>query len=579
MDKDYDFESAFARIEDELLRSMMRNMKKHKAWEDAEGFNWSMWQAEQLKGLDKYKQLNKKKFGREFRNINARIQEAIEKSREEGGLDQEIEILKALRKGYKPPRKPRGTAKMQAAFFRLNDRKMDALIKATLSDVQKAETAILRMANDKYRKVIFDAQVYANSGAGTYEKAVDMAARDFMASGLNCVEYSNDARHTLADYADMAIRTASKRAYLTGEGEKRKEWGISTVIVNKRGNPCPRCLPFVGRIFIDDVWSGGKKSDGPYPLLSSAIAAGLYHPRCKDSHTTYFPGISTAPGRRFTTQDIRGIQDKYTAEQRKRNTQSQIKKYSRMARFSLNHENAEVCRKKAEAWKTKLAQIKGMEYNDSIEKAREYAKRELNIEYDRPSTDHLNPIVADNLNQVIKDYQDTFGEESLALKGIRVIDEEVDWYAAYSPPRQEIFLRSTASREAIQEMRNYAAKQHKAGWWSTGDENSAFRHEIGHSLHGNMELSKEQEMAITKLRTDILGKCSPIGSINYADYRKAGLTRRDWLIDVKLAGEYLSGYGLYDNDEFIAEALSEYMLFKGESRETAKAVVNILRGE
>ena len=55
---DYDFESAFARIEDELLRSMMRNMKKHKAWEDVEGFNWSMWQAEQLKGLDIYKHQN-----------------------------------------------------------------------------------------------------------------------------------------------------------------------------------------------------------------------------------------------------------------------------------------------------------------------------------------------------------------------------------------------------------------------------------------------------------------------------------------------------------------------------------------
>ena len=56
---DYDFERAFARIEDELLRSMIRNMKKHSEWEDAEGFNWSMWQAEQLKALDKYKQIGR----------------------------------------------------------------------------------------------------------------------------------------------------------------------------------------------------------------------------------------------------------------------------------------------------------------------------------------------------------------------------------------------------------------------------------------------------------------------------------------------------------------------------------------
>lgn len=34
-----------------------------------------------------------------------------------------------------------------------------------------------------------------------------------------------EARHTISDYADMAIKTANKRAYLRGEGVKRNEWG------------------------------------------------------------------------------------------------------------------------------------------------------------------------------------------------------------------------------------------------------------------------------------------------------------------------------------------------------------------
>ena len=70
--------------------------------------------------------------------------------------------------------------------------------------------------------------------------------------------------------------------------------------MNKRGNPCPKCLPFVGKILIDDVWSGGSSEDGSYPLMSSAMAAGLYHPNCKDNHTTYFPGISTPPDDKFS---------------------------------------------------------------------------------------------------------------------------------------------------------------------------------------------------------------------------------------------------------------------------------------
>ncbi len=86
--------------------------------------------------------------------------------------------------------------------------------------------------------------------------------------------------------------------------------------MNKRGNPLPEVsLPFVGKVLIDDVWSGGKKVDGPYPLMSTAIAAGLYHPRCKDSHTTHFPGISTADNT-WTKEELEAIERLTSGRQR-----------------------------------------------------------------------------------------------------------------------------------------------------------------------------------------------------------------------------------------------------------------------
>ena len=66
---------------------------------------------------------------------------------------------------------------LNAKFFRINDRKLNALIKATKKDFKNAQLAMLRMANDQYRKIIFNAQVYANTGAGTIEKAIDMASK------------------------------------------------------------------------------------------------------------------------------------------------------------------------------------------------------------------------------------------------------------------------------------------------------------------------------------------------------------------------------------------------------------------
>ena len=347
----YDIGAAFQAIEDELIASMIRNMKRHKAEEAREGFEWAQWQAEQLRFLEEYKKRHEKKYGKKFKSINSRIEELIRAARDEGGMQQEIQILNAIKKGFKGVKKiSRGAS---AEFFRINDRKLDALIKATLSDMEKAETAVLRMANDQYRKIIFNAQVYANTGSGTYEKAVDMATKDFLSAGLNCVQYKNGARHTLADYADMAIRTASKRAYLQGEGEKRQEWGISTVIVNKRGNPCPKCLPFCGKVLIDDVWSGGKASDGPYPLMSKAVEHGLYHPRCKDSHTTYFPGVSTADDS-WTQEELEAVGQANIQEARRQYAARQAAKCERLAKYSLDPDNRKQYEGKAAEWKKEL---------------------------------------------------------------------------------------------------------------------------------------------------------------------------------------------------------------------------------
>lgn len=360
---EYDIGAAFRAIEEELIASMIRNMARHRAEETERGYEWAQWQVEQLRALERYRQENREKYGGEFARLNQEIEKLIRASRQSGRTRQERRILQAIRRGYKGIGRngTRSAEAMSAEFFRLNKRKLEALIRATKHDMEKAETAVLRKADDDYRKAIFNAQVYANTGAGTYEKAVDIATKDMLSRGLNCVEYANGARHTLPDYADMALRTASKRAWLQGEGEKRQEWGISTVIVNKRGNPCPKCLPFCGKVLIDDVWSGGKAGDGPYPLMSTAVRAGLYHPRCKDGHTTYFPGISTADGS-WTKEELQEIVQSSRQEARQQYAERQVEKYGRLARYSLDPENRMMYQKKKNEWEKT-----GKRFSDQID--------------------------------------------------------------------------------------------------------------------------------------------------------------------------------------------------------------------
>ena len=352
LNTDYDIEKAFKAIEDELIASMMRNLASHRAEETDMGYNWSQWQVEQLKALEKYKAQNKKKFTKSFSNINDSIDAMIFAARQEGGTEQEQKILRALKKGLKASKVSQGA---EGAFFKLNTRKLEALIKATKNDFGTAEKAMLRMSEDKYRQIIFNAQVYANTGAGTYEKAVDMATRDFLKAGINCIEYANGARHTVKDYARMAIQTASKRAYLTGEGEMRQSWGISTVIMNKRANACPKCLPFVGKILIDDVWSGGKASDGPYPLMSSAIAAGLYHPNCKDVHTTYFPELDEEPDSKFTKEELEQVKEDYKQDQKRQYAGRMVEQFNRLSKYSLDPDNKKMYGVRKEQWENVVA--------------------------------------------------------------------------------------------------------------------------------------------------------------------------------------------------------------------------------
>ena len=340
---DYDIGKAFEEIENQLIDSMMRNFSRHRAEETKEGYNWTQWQAEQLKALEEYRKTNAQKFGKQFKSINSKVEEMIHTARADGNAEQEVKILEAIKGGF-TPNMPTGTS--TGEFFKANNRKLNALVKSTTDDLKRAETAVLRMSNDKYRKAIFNAQVYANTGAGTYEKAVDLACKDILNAGLNCVEYKNGARHTLSDYADMAIKTANKRAYLRGEGEERAKYGLSLVVVNSRQGGCPDCAKYIGKVFIDDVYSNGKKSDGDYPLLSTAIAEGLFHPRCKDSTSTHYPELDDLSGP-LSDDELdrqRGL------EVQQQHAEKQAERFDRRAKYSLDEDNQRFAKARADEW-------------------------------------------------------------------------------------------------------------------------------------------------------------------------------------------------------------------------------------
>lgn len=559
---DYSIKEAFERIENELIDSMMRNFSRHRAEEIKEGYNWSQWQAEQLKSLEEYRKHNAKKFGKRFKTINSKVEEMIRTAKADGSSDQEAEILETVKNGFKPPEKP--SAHSTGEFFKVNERKLDALVKSTTDDLKRAETAVLRMSNDKYRKAIYNAQVAMNTGAVTYEQAVDIACKDMLNAGLNCVEYKNGARHTLSDYADMAVKTANKRAYLRGEGEKRAEWGVSLVVVNSRQGGCPDCAKYIGKVFIDDVYSNGKKSDGNYPLLSTAIKNGLFHPRCKDSTSTYYEEITTLEP--VTPEEEAEMDRRERLEEKQQYAERQAQRFDRRAEYSLDDDNKRIAQKRADEWHDradKLAEQKE-DYIHKISDSESITKKEKSeINAEKAKTDVENSInsgIIEFEKGVTKEVQETFNNElenmqkkfgkvtTISRVGILNSKNSTD-YGAFYDNSGELLLRFANKKNALSEQEQKAQKMKKSGEWSSAHPLHTFRHEIGHAIQLEHKLNDPLWDDKLEKIIDIMEEVNP---------------------------EDVSLYGFTTLDEFISECIAESMTKK--ARATSKRVARIIRG-
>lgn len=306
-----EIEKIYDDLEAYLIRNIKRNLTSdlksfHLREEKALGFDWEAWQATKLRELKRYRRQNKDIINKRLANIDSQVADVLRREMRQGKLDAFKNFKEALTHGFK------SSTKVKDSFFKLNDRKLNKLINSINNDFKTANKAVLRQSNDVYRQIITEASFYNQTGVMTERQAIRKAIRDFEARGINCIEYSNGSRHKISDYTKMAIRTASTRAYLQGEGEFRKRIGSTLVLMSKHNTACKLCQPWEGKVLIDDVYSGGSSKDGKYPLMSEAMKQGLYHPNCRHGHGTYYPEL----GKKTSNEIIEKVEEEnFTLEQ------------------------------------------------------------------------------------------------------------------------------------------------------------------------------------------------------------------------------------------------------------------------
>ena len=341
--KPYDISKIYADMEIDLIKSMQRNLKRHLAEEEAYGFQWEQWQSMKLRELAQYR-----------KEVDKTIQEYGGKAKREARAYTEQSFLSggagtnAFYSRFRPE-----LAFDEALFFSINRRLVDTLTASVQNDLARAEHAVLRMTDDVYRKTVFKSQMYYNMGAANLWQAVDMATADFLSKGYNAVVYKNGNRVNIASYAEMAIRTTAKRASLSGAGARQNELGERLCYIPGRGMACELCVPWLSRVYIDDVYAGGKPTDGPYPLLSTAIAGGIFHPNCRDGRYPYYKGVTNAP-KPLTDEEKELSVERYEQEQKQRYMERNVRKYKRLEAGSLSLENKGKYGDKVRQWQERL---------------------------------------------------------------------------------------------------------------------------------------------------------------------------------------------------------------------------------
>ena len=204
-------------------------------------------------------------------------------------------------------------------------------MESTTNDFKDIQQSVYRKMDDVYRQTIFKTAYQMASGTIPLDKAIDKSVESFLKKGIDCIVYKNGRHVNIADYAEMALRTASHRATLLGEGSKRDEMGVHLVFVSAHANACKLCLPWQGQILIDDVFSHPSedyiaKYKDKYKLLSDAIKAGLLHPNCRHTLATYFEGVTRLPKKQDPVQALKN----YNNEQEQRRLEREIRKQKRI---------------------------------------------------------------------------------------------------------------------------------------------------------------------------------------------------------------------------------------------------------
>jgi hypothetical protein len=207
-----------------------------------------------------------------------------------------------------------------------------------------AAQRITRYADDAYRAATTGGALVQINPAldvihgvlsrATPAEAQAQAWRELTAKGITGFTDSAGREWNLASYVEMAVRTATQRAYNASHRERLTLAGINYFTISTTGRPCPLCAPWEGKVLADTP--GEVTEDGHTftvaATIEEATAAGLFHPNCKHTLTAYQPGFTVLKPNQWTALD----EQNYKNTQRLRALEREVRRAKQVQAAALN---------------------------------------------------------------------------------------------------------------------------------------------------------------------------------------------------------------------------------------------------
>lgn len=230
-----------------------------------------------------------------------------------------------------------------------NSRKVASILMELDDTFNASDRIILRTARDAYSNIVGNVSAQVAAGTITTREAVQREVDMFADRGITSFVDKAGRAWEMATYAEMATITAIENASLSGYVDTMQSYGFDLAVISSHVGACPLCAAWEGVI----VSVSGNDRD--YPSLDDARAGGAFHPRCLHYLSTYYPGITK--GARSRPRKVQEPNANYTARQRQRYMERQIRKWKRRMSASITPEGEREAYARVRMWQGRVRQL------------------------------------------------------------------------------------------------------------------------------------------------------------------------------------------------------------------------------